>query len=245
MSGGRWRKSLDVDEESYFISMSDLMVGLLFVFMILLVYFSLQFRLVKSEYEGGVEARSDLVAKIGARIRDRGIPVDVDPDRGIIRLPEGVLFASGQYKLNAEGRANIRVIAEELVKGIPCYTFPRPKSGCENSTHTIEALYVEGHTDSDNMRDNGFIRDNLDLAAMRGTNTFRALVAAEPALRDYKNGEDGAAQPILSSSAYGSARPVKDESQPGGKAANRRIDLRFLMKPPKGDEGESNYDPIS
>ena len=32
------------EEESYFISMADMMVGLLFVFLILLLYFALQFQ---------------------------------------------------------------------------------------------------------------------------------------------------------------------------------------------------------
>ena len=101
---------------------------------------------------------------------------------------------------------------------------------------------VEGHTDSDPMSGNGLIRDNLDLSAIRATNTFRALVAAQPDLLDFQNAPGNEASPILSVSGYGPSRPVAAESSEENKARNRRIDLRFLMAPPT-DGGQGPLEP--
>lgn len=240
MSAVRGRRSQVVEEESYFISMSDLMVGLLFVFMVLLVYFSLQFRQVHEQYVGGNEARAEIVEDLEGRLKNRGVPVIVEPHKGILRLPEDLLFASGQAELNAEGMRAISIVAEELDAVLPCYSFPRSSDDCGQSSHTLEALFVEGHTDSDRMSGRGFIRDNLDLSAMRATNTFRALVRAQPGLLAYRNaaGDDGSQ--ILSVSGYGFSRPVADEATEEGKAKNRRIDLRFLMSPPSAEAASSD-----
>ena len=105
--------------------MSDLMVGLLFVFMILLVYFSLQFKQVRDQYVGGNEARATIVTELEGRIKERGIPVVVEPENGILRLPEDVLFGSGQATLNGGGLRAVGVVAEELVAILPCYSHPR------------------------------------------------------------------------------------------------------------------------
>lgn len=235
MTSVRGRRSQVVEEESYFISMSDLMVGLLFVFMILLVYFSLQFRQVREQYVGGNEARSDLVIELEQRLRDRGLPVIVEPEKGILRLPEDILFGSGQASLNRDGLEAVSIVAEELSAVLPCYAFPRSAADCSPSPHRIEAIFVEGHTDSDRMSGRGLIRDNLDLSAIRATNTFRALVAAQPDLLTFRNAPGDEASPILSVSGYGPSRPVAVESNEENKARNRRIDLRFLMAPPSGD----------
>lgn len=236
MNSVRARRAHIVEDESYFISMSDLMVGLLFVFMILLVYFSLQFRQVHDEYVGGQDARAQVVRELEGRLKDRGVPVIVDPDKGILRLPEDLLFESGKAELNKGGLDAIGIVAEELERVLPCYSFPRSPGNCKVSAHTLEALFVEGHTDSDQMRANGSIRDNLDLSAMRATNTFRALVLARPALANFRSSDTADGSPILSVSGYGATRPVATENSPEGKAKNRRIDLRFLMAPPKGND---------
>lgn len=240
MSSVRGRRG-HVEEESYFISMSDLMVGLLFVFMILLVYFSLQFRQVHEQYVGGNEARAKVVVDLAERLKRRGVPVIVEPSKGILRLPEDLLFPSGQADLTTDGRQAIAVVADELSKVLPCYSFPRSKSDCEQSSHTVEALFVEGHTDGDLMSGRGQIRDNLDLSAMRATNTFRALVGAKPSLAQFRNASDRQGTPVLSVSGYGATRPVAEETTLEGKAKNRRIDLRFLMTPPKS-ESEQDTD---
>lgn len=77
------------------------------------------------------------------------------------------------------------------------------------------------------------MRDNLDLSAIRATNTFRRLVAKRPDLLEFKNTREFA---ILSVSGYGEYRPASGEPTPENKAKNRRIDLRILMTTPRAED---------
>ena len=75
----------------------------------------------------------------------------------------------------------------------------------------------------------GPISDNMDLSALRATNTFRAMYAAAPTLRLLHNRSGSA---ILSVSGYGEARPIARGNDAAAKSKNRRIDVRFLMETP-------------
>ena len=78
------------------------------------------------------------------------------------------------------------------------------------------------------------MRDNLDLSAIRATNTFRRLIAKRPDLLEFKNTRDFS---ILSVSGYGEYRPAaQGEPTPENKAKNRRIDLRILMTTPRAED---------
>ena len=154
----------------------------------------------------------------------------------MLRLPEDVLFDKGQSVLTPQGRAAVGIVATEMAKVLPCYTFGVPRSaGCPSSPHRIDALFVEGHTDKDPMAG---AKDNLDLSVERATNTYRALKATEPLLAEMRNlpAGEGEPLPILSVSGYGPDRPVDPGDSDAAKAKNRRIDLRFLMVTPRAPE---------
>lgn len=223
------------EEESYFISMADMMVGLLFVFIVLLLYFALQFRQTTETLTGASETRRQILTQLEQRLKNRGLKVSIDTDTGVLRLPEDVLFDTGQADLTPEGLRAVGIVAYEMSAVLPCYTFPRPLKGCAVSPHRIDAIFVEGHTDSARMGGRGAIRDNLDLSAFRATNTYRRLIASAPRLADMMNvpPQEGDPLPILSVSGYGQHRPVDRTNTEDGNRRNRRIDLRFLMVTPR------------
>lgn len=227
------------EEESYFISMADMMVGLLFVFLILLLYFALQFQQKSAALSNAGETRDRILTSIKDEIvrRDPTIRVEVDNNTGVLRLPASVLFAKGAYTLSPDGERAIGVIAGSMAAVLPCYTFPRRANGCDGSPHSIDAIFVEGHTDSDAMSGGGLVRDNLDLSVMRATNTFRAMRLAQPGLLTMRGSREAGARPVLGMSGYGDMRPVPGNigSDEAAKARNRRIDLRFLMETPRDE----------
>ena len=236
VSRGVRRSRGEEEEESYFISMADMMVGLLFVFIILLLYFALQFRQTTDALAGANQTRTLILKTLEKQLKDRGLKVTIDTDTGVLRLPEDVLFDKGQSVLTPQGRAAVGIVATEMAKVLPCYTFGVPRSaGCPSSPHRIDALFVEGHTDKDPMAG---AKDNLDLSVERATNTYRALKATEPLLAEMRNlpAGEGEPLPILSVSGYGPDRPVDPGDSDAAKAKNRRIDLRFLMVTPRAPE---------
>lgn len=223
------------EEESYFVSMADMMVGLLFVFIILLLYFALQFRQTTHDLASADESRAMILARLDQALKMQGLRVSIDIDQGVLRLPEDVLFDTGQAALTPRGRRAVAVLGQAMARVLPCYAWPRPARGCPASGQHLDAIFIEGHTDSDALSGQGAIRDNLDLSVMRATNTYRALLAATPTLGLLRNRPParGTPQPVLSVSGYGADRPVDPSGTPAAKQRNRRIDLRFLMAAPQ------------
>ena len=230
----------EVEEENYFVSMTDMMVGLVFIFIILLMYYVTQFRDVEEYLTGATEARAEILRDLEKSLKDKGVPVSIDTQNGVLRLPEAILFDSAQVEL--KGQKEIGHLADALADVLPCYTDvavgqDRPKTCPKDNRHRIEALYIEGHTDADVYRGGGALKDNLDLSALRATNTYRRLIDLRPELDSLcSNKRDGRCEPVLSVSGYGPNRPVNDGPTDEAKRSNRRIDLRLIMVTPDSRE---------
>lgn len=246
-SRGVRRSRSDDEEESYFVSMADMMVGLLFIFIILLLYFALQFRQTTQTLTGAGETRKEILQTLKKRLDRRLEPyrltVRIDPETGVLSLPNSILFDTGQFQLSPQGRQAVEIVAEELAAVLPCYTdIQRNGPRCTlraPSANKIDAIFIEGHTDSDRMTGAGALHDNLDLSALRATNTFRQMTDTHPELELLVNKSGRQPVPILGVAGYGERRPVPDASGTPDeiKAQNRRIDLRFLMITPQSAEG--------
>jgi chemotaxis protein MotB len=194
--------------EGYFASVSDMMVGILFIFLLLLTVFALNFREAeqeqKVEYAKFVEAqkkateaegraresesnakreaaraaasnaenarfrsllfdavaqlekdikdretaRRQLLVSLQQSLRDKDVIVSIDPESGILRLPEGLLFKTGDATLGKESVSRLQTLAKVLASTLPCYVNGADTSGCGKVVAPIlETVLVEGHTD--------------------------------------------------------------------------------------------------
>ena len=216
--------------ESYFISMTDLMVGLVLIFIILLAYFALNLQARTAELTGANQARAEILRDLEHALEEQGLEVSIDIETGVLRLPDDVLFESGQFRLTSRGQAAVQKVADAMAAILPCYTEGAPCEG-ERSPYRIDAIFVEGHTDKDRMSGG---MDNYDLSVMRAANTFRAIKNSNTIVDQMRNlpPDDPRSAKILSLSGYGPDRLVDDGEDLAAKARNRRIDLRFLMMSP-------------
>lgn len=281
-NGGRGGNGAAADQdESYLVSVSDLMVGLLFLFIIILMAFALNFRSAEDAAEATREElvierdavtrerdrlqldraelasdrdrllaerdrlgevisrlmardteRAELLIRIKEALAARGLEVEVDLESGIIRLPESLLFASGEADLSTTGMAAIVVLAEVMTELLPCYVGASGEQPCpDGPLDVLEAILIEGHTDDQPIRSGPFA-DNWALSAARARNTFLALTAAAPGLDGLRN-VSGAA--LLGLSSYAERRPVLDAPTEDARRINRRIDLRFLARGPDAE----------
>jgi flagellar motor protein MotB len=216
--------------ESYFVSMTDMMVGLVLIFVILLAYFALNLQSKTEELTGANQTRATILRDLKQSLEKKGLQVQIDEKSGVLRLRDDVLFDKGRWELNDEGRAAISKLAKAMVEVLPCYTASNLCKG-KRSKHMIDAVFVEGHTDSDAMYGG---MSNYGLSVRRAETTFTMLQLNQPALRGFLNkpaGQPGSA-PILSLSGYGPDRPVAQGDSEAAKKLNRRIDLRFIMATP-------------
>lgn len=235
-----------VEEENYFISMTDMMVGLVFIFIILMMYYAMQFRQTTDQLTSADRTRSAILHQLEDYLRKQGVKVEVDTRTGVLRLPDEILFDSAKAVLKPAGVAALSHLADGLMEILPCYTNGAvPKIKCPQNTHRIESVFIEGHTDSDRFIGNGAIRDNWDLSVVRATNTYRELIAIRPDL-ELLCLEDRAniCNPILSVSGYADTRPVQSGTDEAAKRRNRRIDLRILMEAPKAAETQAIEDSL-
>jgi flagellar motor protein MotB len=241
------------EEENYFVSLSDLMTGVLFVFVILTTALALDYHTKSGELEkakqGVIEARGkaeevqealDALAKVlrereqlrknelqklVSRLREQKLAVELDETNGILRLPGRLLFDASKAQLQPEGEKALSLLAKEML--------PVVQKGCGGSPLKWEAIYIEGHTDNIPIHED--FPSNWHLSSARAISTFTALLVAEPALAKQLNHQQKA---VIGISGYGDQRPVADNSTDEGRQKNRRIDIRFVMAYPSRAEIE-------
>jgi chemotaxis protein MotB len=280
-----WRS--ESEEGNYLASVSDLMVGMLFLFIILLMAFALNYRNAENQAAAteaelrrdrdavGLEKdrlalerdalasqrdqlalerdriaaerdeisavtdhlmrdnriRTDMLATVLSLLRERQVEVTLDPENGVLRLPESLLFDTGEAVLQPRGVRALRELATVLALTLPCYSRAPAiqQSDCPTRPKPLlEAVLIEGHTDDRPIRTSTFA-DNWQLASARAINTYKALLAYEPSLSALLNDRGEA---LLGVSNYEAQRPVSSGPTPEDRRLNRRIDLRFLIAAP-------------
>lgn len=232
-------------EDSYFISLSDLMVGLLFIFIIILMAFSISYRSAEDQLTNTDELRKTLLKDVQTSLEKQGVKVKIDEENGILHLPESILFRSGSAKLNENGKSNINLLSSTLYKLLPCYSFSSPtfkKELCKHGDKArgrLDTIFVEGHTDDIPVGKNSIHKDNWHLSMERAIYIYQTINIFQPEIKDVKNKSN---QSILSISAYEAKRPkvefkeLLENQLTDARTQNRRIDLRFLMIAPKNVE---------
>lgn len=177
--------------------------------------------------------RARLLVKLKAAIEAEfeDLVIEISAENDALRFQGEGLFRSGSVTVRRDRRNRIRRIAAILDDLLPCYSLG-PRSAfsetCNPAFALVESLQVEGHTDSD-----GSNAYNIGLSASRGAQTYGVMTKAVPGLVEHRN-IDG--QPVLSVAGYGEGRPIEPNDTPRGKAANRRIDLRFIMVTPTRED---------
>lgn len=120
-------KSLDENSESYFVSMTDIMIGMLFVFILIIMYFSYQLKVQSDAQDDYAQAATNHRTQILKQVKDflegKGTTkIEIDAEQGILRVPEGVLFESGVAEIEAGGNADFfsAKLAEAFAEIIGC-----------------------------------------------------------------------------------------------------------------------------
>lgn len=228
-----------LEEESYFVSMTDMMVGLLFIFILMLMYFALQYQNKNEQLENANQTRGEILAKIQDNLKDQGFKVEIDSSSGVLRLNENVLqFARADATVAAKYHNVIVALANALGDVLPCYSneqaYQANKCTDNPARHWLEAVFIEGHTDSVPIYTAQF-PSNWELSTARAANTYKEITKIRPEIESLNNGEGHS---LLSVSGYGDKRPVPESSAndtPDHRQMNRRIELRIIMATPKGE----------
>ncbi|MCT7634482.1 OmpA family protein [Aliarcobacter butzleri] len=219
------------DDGHYYISISDLMTSLLFIFILILAYMMLSF-VEKQEQlndeikklEQNIEARKDLLQLLKDELIKEDINVDIDKENGNMRLKSDLLFQSGSADISQEGKRQIGKIAKMLVS----------KLQEEKYITAIDTVFIEGHTDNKPINGaykNGRSWTNKELSSQRAINTFSEMNFETNneilSLKNIKN------KSLLSYSGYAETRPLCFEDNDECRNKNRRIEFYFTVNTPE------------
>jgi len=240
------------EDENYFISMTDMMVGILFVFIILLMVFAMNFRQQTDTSEERIR-RLEEVANTASRVQKEVSRLQNEVEGEIAaaaaaaeltrelleklrdRLQDEGLtvevdFRSGVLRLG-EDAINFainsalldEVAAANVDKLAAALAAVLPHYTPEGGSQ--KAAYVETVFIEGHTDRSGTAELNWQLSTARAVNTFWRLVQQQPYLRELRN---RAGTPVLSAAGYADSRPIPGVD-PGEYDRHRRIDLRFIL----------------
>jgi len=228
------------DDGHYYISISDLMTSLLFIFILILSYVMLSF--VKKEdelsneikkIEQNIEFRGELLQNLQNELLGKDISVEIDKDSGNMRLKSDLLFKSGSATISVEGKRQIGEIAQLFMMKM---VEPKYKMA-------IDTIFIEGHTDSVPIRVSSKCRkqwSNKELSAQRAINTYSEMaIITNHKINSLKNKKE---KHLLSYSGYADNRQLCNEKEIQKTASlkelkqcrskNRRIEFYFTVNTP-------------
>lgn len=142
------------DDSSIYLSIGDLMSGLLMFFMLLFITALLQ--LAEKDAPKRV-----VIGNVVEQMKSNNINVNVSPETGDVSIQESILFAKGSTELKPEGKAFLRSF-------IPVYSgVIFSKSEFEKE---ISRVLIEGHTSSE-----GDYQTNLQLSLLRSSSVAKFI----------------------------------------------------------------------
>lgn len=160
------------------------------------------------------------------------ILVDISPESDALRFKGDGLFSVNSSTLKKREREVVERLGTLITEAIACYTRNqkiRDYSVCNPEGIIVEAVQIEGHTDSD-----GGDFKNLSLSTDRANSAFIAMQSKNEDLLSFLNFRK---QPVISVAGYGEMRPVASNQTVIGRSENRRIDIRLIMYAPADSTG--------
>ncbi len=242
-------------ENPFLLSFSDLMAGMLAIYILVLIFTLVELEKRKDELrvskqelieslEGiqriqngivtalsGVVQREQALALILKEIKDdlkeRGIEVVIAENSTVIRIPEQQLqFALGKYNIPSKCTDAANAIGEVLLNSL----------NRDDNRSLLDTVFIEGHTDSvPNIREMG----NWGLSTYRAISLWKFWTVSPGKLAELKDlhtlppDPSQPSKPIISVSGYADTRSthhiLTGEKVKKDRPEDRRIDIRFTL----------------
>lgn len=236
---------VSVDEENpYWMSFSDILSGLLILFVLASVVLMVELMEAKQELENKQEAfteelemlhkaegvRKTILHEAADLLSQRGIQVTVSENETVLSIPNDILgFDSADFNIGKRFEKTAIEIGEVISAVI----------NKDNREQYLDTIFIEGHTDSKNF--NGMMgKGNWGLSTFRAISLWelwRDFLPENLKLDGIIN-RDG--NPLFSVSGYAATRrKVEREATDQDFRANRRIDIRFTIRRPSSTEYET------
>lgn len=148
-----------------------------------------------------MNALKNAVSNALTNFEGKGLTVEQRQGKVYVSMENKLLFESGSWSVNVEGRQAVKQLGQVLAKNPDI------------------AVLIEGHTDNVPFNGSGQLKDNWDLSTKRATAIVEIL--RENAGIDPQN---------LTAAGRGEFAPVASNETTAGKAKNRRIEVILTPK---------------
>lgn len=219
---------LDIEEPpNYWMSYSDMMSGLLLIFVLflsisifqfneqskLLIEQSEEIKIQQEKIDSIIGVRTHLIEALKNQFKDSNLEIDIDPQTGAIRFSSGVFFDTNKYTLKPSGKAYLN-------KFIPLYI--NVLLNKENSKYVSEII-IEGHTDT-----NGTYMYNLDLSQKRAFEVTKYILSDE--FKEITDEEKNKLRKIITANGRSFSNPIKNKEGKVELDKSRRVEFKFRLK---------------
>lgn len=235
------------EENPYWISFSDIMAGLLVIFMLAAVVFILELIQKSEQWDKEIEklakaeeARKDMLADIYSDLKKQGIHVEIVENFSVIRIGQETLSfdrASHRIPKDKRKREILRMLGNIIYANIQK----------NDRWKHLDTIFIEGHTDPDKYY-NPEIYGNWGLSTLRAISLwlFWNKNMQEGMRLDELHNLDN--RKLFSVSGYAETRPPRCASSServcqDGHSTDyekyRRIDIRITVRRPELDTYQS------
>jgi outer membrane protein OmpA-like peptidoglycan-associated protein len=184
-------------DSSVFLSIGDLMSGLLMFFALLFVTALVQIQELKDN-------RNVLIGTLVEELNGNNLEVTVNPETGDISIRESILFGEGSAELTPRGKAFLK-------KFIPLYS--QVIFSDDKFEDQISRVVIEGHTSSKGSEDY-----NLELSLERALSVSRYIMSKQMSFSSKRQ---------LNQKLLASGRGEMDADQNRDLSTDRKVLFRF------------------
>lgn len=210
------KKSESEEENVFWVTMSDMLLGLMMVFMTLFILAMTGFTQNKIQQQA---TQSEVAKKLSAALAEQKIDATIDKVTGQVKISDLELFDVNSYNLSEKGK-------QYLSRFIPIYVntiFSNSKL-----SNKIVNIVIQGHTDSQtyaniNTKEGQFIQ-NMDLSLKRADAVANYIFSTNYN-KEYTD--------KLSKTVVVEGKSFTDPIMVNGKedyAKSRRVELKLIVK---------------
>src|SRR5574344_346888 len=208
----------NTDDNVFWVTMSDLLLGLMVVFLVLFVFAITGYTQDKvTQHESQYQATE----KIAKELKKNNIKVHVDKFSGRIKISDLELFELNSWELSPKGKTY-------MSKFVPIYlnTVMKDPKIREN----VSQIIIEGHSDSQTFAGAKSSQEkyfkNMDLSLKRASSVAQYIVYS-----DYKDKKSYESQllKLLSVEGKGPSEPVMKNGKEDF-SKSRRVELKLMFK---------------
>ena len=214
----RFKRHHEEQQEAniFWITMTDLMTGLVLVFIVMFFYAFVQNNIEKFHQDIAKENASKALQE---SLKDKNIEATIDPISGVVKISDLELFDINSYKLSEKGKKYLDSFAPAYLNSI---------FSNEYLNKNIDKIIIQGHTDSQTFvgkysKDEQYMK-NMELSLNRAY-TVANYMTNTPY---NKNNGDKLRKMIIVEGASFSNPIITNGKEDYAKS--RRVELKLVMK---------------